>query len=99
VAFSLAADHVSHNLSHELGDLVNLGQRLTSLLQVVVAGVDVGPHRERGVRGARPPADDGDRDVCPLHQAQGRVARVVQPDLGQASMFEQAGELVGVRFR
>jgi len=50
-------------LSHELGDLVNLGQGLTSLLEVVVAGVDVGPHRERGVVVACPLADDGDRDA------------------------------------
>jgi hypothetical protein len=54
---------MSHNLSQELGDLVNLGQRLTVLLQIVVAGVDVGPHRERGVIVACPLADDGDRDA------------------------------------
>jgi hypothetical protein len=45
---------------------VNLGQRLTTLLQVVVASVDVGPHRERGVIVACPLADDGDRDAGPF---------------------------------
>jgi len=30
---------ISHNLSNELSDLVNLGERLTALLQVVIAGV------------------------------------------------------------
>jgi hypothetical protein len=32
-------------------------------------------------------------------KTQGRVPRVAQPDLGQASTLEQAGELVGVRLR
>ena len=97
MAFSLAEGHISHNLSQELSDLVNLGERLTALLQVVIAGVDVGPHRERGVIVACPLADNGDWHAGLLHQAQSRVPRVVQPDLGQASTSQQAGELVGVR--
>ena len=71
MAFSLARGHVSHNLSQELSDLVNLGERLTALLQVVVAGVDLGPHRERGVVVPCPLADDGDGDAGLLQQAEG----------------------------
>ena len=78
----------SKAVSH-LGDLVDAGERPGPLAQVLVASVGVGPHRERGVVVARPLADDGDRDADLLHQAQGRVPRVVQPDLRQSGTLER----------
>src|SRR3984957_18424202 len=40
---------ISHNLSRDLDDVMDLGQRLTALLQVVVGRVNVGLHGERRV--------------------------------------------------
>jgi hypothetical protein len=71
-------------------------ERPGPLHQVLVARVDVGLHRERGVVMPRPPADDGDRNACLFHQGQSRVPGVVQPDLAQPGALEQAAELVGV---
>jgi hypothetical protein len=62
MAFSLVWGRVSHNLSHHLNDAVDLGERLTALLQIVVARVDIGLHRERRVIVARPLTGDRDRD-------------------------------------
>jgi hypothetical protein len=63
---ALARGPVSHNLSQDLGNLVNLGERLAALLQFVVARVDVGLHGERGVVVPGPLADDRDRDASLL---------------------------------
>ncbi len=59
-----AASAASAALSQDLSDLVNPGECLTALGQVVVARVEVGLHRERGVVVLCPPADDGD-GRCP----------------------------------
>jgi hypothetical protein len=83
-------------LSQVLSDLVNAGERLGTLLQVLIARVDVGLHGERDVVVTRPLADDRDRHAGLLHQRQGGVPGVVQPDLAEAGPLEQVGELVGV---
>ena len=58
MAFTLVRGRVSHNLSQDLDNTVDLGERLTALLQVVVTRVDVGLHRERRVVVTCPLADD-----------------------------------------
>ena len=64
MAFTLTAARISHNFSQGLGGAVDLGERLAALLQVLIARVDVGLHRERRVIVTRPLADDRDRDSC-----------------------------------
>jgi hypothetical protein len=68
---------------------VDLRQRGPALVQVVVAGVDVGLLRERRVVVPGSLADDGDRHACVLHERQCRVSGVVQGDPAQASALEQ----------
>ena len=45
----MSAGLISHNFSQFLGDLVDAGECLGALFQVLVARVDVGLHGERGV--------------------------------------------------
>ena len=49
MASSYVWGHISHNFSQLLGDLVDAGKRPGDLPQVLVARVDIGLHRERGV--------------------------------------------------
>jgi hypothetical protein len=51
---ALSPGQISHNLSQDLAETMDLGQRLAALLRVLVAGVDVGLHRERRVVVCRP---------------------------------------------
>jgi len=83
VASFVNRGHISHNLSQELGDLVNAGQGTAALLQVRAARVDVGALDERSIVVSRPLADDGDRDARVLHQRQGRMPGVVRRDPAQ----------------
>jgi hypothetical protein len=78
---------------------VNPGQCRPALLQVIVAGVDVGSLGERRVVVARPLADDREGDARVLHQRQRGVARVVQRDPAQPGPPEQPAELIGVPLR
>jgi hypothetical protein len=78
---------------------VNLGERLATLFQVLLARVDIGLHRERGVVMPRPLADDGDGDA-----GQGAMVRIAlgdpdSPVIARRGNEEGIGDAVPAKVR